>query len=631
MVDFSKLNPDRAKEIINALKDGKINANEAKQLGLTAQEAEALNKAFSSGEAQIGDFVLVNKGKSKDGKMQYSETQKKQAPKEEEQSWWDKTVAFAKDNAGALVSGALVVGGGALCLTGVGSGFGAAMIVAGAAMGLTSCSSEDDIPIPPEINNNNNVTINISIDDQQALIDAFKEGIDALMKKIDELGLKIDTYGDQIIKLLTQNNTYLKNIANELTNQGQKQDEIITILTNINSTCDTIKELIEATNENITVNGESIKGQLTEILNAIKGGQASSMEQLDKYMEELKALLQTVIQQQGENIEIDKDSNLTLKDILAKLDNLQGVGTDEKLAAILEILKNIESIGNDINNKLDVIIGKFENAFPDNSDIKASLERIEQYLKENNEKTDVTNNLLTELLNKYQSGGLSQEDLQKLLDAIAANGDKIDVTNQLLTKYGEETAVQLANILAAIKNINVGGGGSGADIEALLDKVLTKMDENTAAIIDAIGNIKPGTGGTVDLSSLEKMLAELLELTGKNNNILTDINGKMDVLNLTTKSIEEKLEAEFGKNDERYTNICNLLEAIKNQGGSGGAGFDDSKLLEKLDKILNKLDDILAAIKDHKVTVDVTGKVECNCNCGGNHEGILGDLEDILG
>lgn len=630
MVDFSKLNPDRAKEIINALKDGKINANEAKQLGLTAQEAEALNKAFSSGEAQIGDFVLVNKGKSKDGKMQYSETQKKQALKEEEQSWWDKTVAFAKDNAGALVSGALVVGGGALCLTGVGSGFGAAMIAAGAAMGLASCSSEDDIPIPPEINNNNNVTINLSIDDQQALIEAFKEGIDALLKKIDELGLKIDTYGDQIIKLLTSNNSYLKSIAEELKNQGEQQDEIIKILTNINSTCDTIKELIEATNENITVNGESIKGQLTEILNAIKNGQAGSTEQLNIYMEQLKELLKTLIEQQGDQIEIDKDSNLTLNEILAKLDKMEGT-TGEKLEALLEILKNIESIGNDINNKLDVIIGKFENAFPDNSDIKASLERIEQYLKENNEKTDVTNNLLTELLNKYQSGGLSQEDLQKLLDAIAANGDKIDVTNQLLTKYGEETAVQLANILAAIKNINVGGGGSGADIEALLDKVLTKMDENTAAIIDAIGNIKPGTGGTVDLSSLEKMLAELLELTGKNNNILTDINGKMDVLNLTTKSIEEKLEAEFGKNDERYTNICNLLEAIKNQGGSGGAGFDDSKLLEKLDKILNKLDDILAAIKDHKVTVDVTGKVECNCNCGGNHEGILGDLEDILG
>ena len=145
---------------------------------------------------------------------------------------------------------------------------------------------------------------------------------------------------------------------------------------------------------------------------------------------------------------------------------------------------------------------------------------------------------------------------------LVENGDKIDVTNQLLanmqkqdaefqaavlkaiSELGVDIAGQLNNILKAINNIS---GGSGSNLEALLEKVLSKMDENTKAIIDAIGNIKPGTGGTVDLSSLEKMLAELLELTGKNNNILTDINGKMDVLNLTTKSIEEKLEAEFGK------------------------------------------------------------------------------------
>ena len=151
------------------------------------------------------------------------------------------------------------------------------------------------------------------------MIEAFKEGIDALLKKIDELGLKIDTYGDQIIKLLTQNNSYLKGIAEELKNQGEQQDEIIKILTNINSTCDTIKELIEATNENITVNGESIKGQLTEILNAIKNGQAGSTEQLNIYMEQLKELLKTLIEQQGDQIEIDKDSNLTLNEILAKL------------------------------------------------------------------------------------------------------------------------------------------------------------------------------------------------------------------------------------------------------------------------------------------------------------------------
>ena len=78
-IDFNKLNPEEAQKIINALKDGRINDTEAKALKLTPQEQEALNKAFSSGEVQIGDFVLVNKGKSKDGKKQYTQT-KKAAP-----------------------------------------------------------------------------------------------------------------------------------------------------------------------------------------------------------------------------------------------------------------------------------------------------------------------------------------------------------------------------------------------------------------------------------------------------------------------------------------------------------------------------------------------------------------------
>ena len=75
-IDFNKLNPEEAQKIISALKDGRINDQEAKKLGLTAQEQEALNKAFSSGEVQIGDFVLINKGKSEDGKVQYSSTKK---------------------------------------------------------------------------------------------------------------------------------------------------------------------------------------------------------------------------------------------------------------------------------------------------------------------------------------------------------------------------------------------------------------------------------------------------------------------------------------------------------------------------------------------------------------------------
>lgn len=733
--DFSKINADKAQQIINALKDGKINSNEAKNLKLTPEEAAALNEAFSSGEARIGDFVLVNKGKSKDGKKQYSQTKKAepQIPQEEpgffEKAFnkvkkdvskyaktftnaWNNSSGFvettgamigattktvtdvAKDYAHNVEKGvaeatgsetlgkvakytagigivadaaeavdevgdwsagkirdaaknytgterqllesfaefvdnmnaadiALMFVGGAGAAKGFkelpkvlqllkGISFGKVAVPAmgvAAAASMTSCSQE-------EVDQTVSIKIQLSQQDQSALIAAFEKGIDELKKEIQKLGIDVKTYGDQIIDLLTSNNSYLKNIANDMKQNNQDNAKIIEILTNINSTVDTLTSLVEATNENITVNGQSIKAQLNAILNAIKNGGAGSESQLTAYLEDLKNLLQTVIKQQGDQIEIDKDSNTTLKDILAKLDKMDGT-TQEKLAAILAVLGDIKSIGNEINGKLDKIINKFENAFPDNKDIKAALEKIEKYLEQNNAKTDVTNKLLEKLLNKSQTGGLSQEDLQKILDAIAKNGDKIDTTNKLLEKYGTETTVKMTEILEAIKNIK-GGNGTGADLEALLDKVLAKMDANTAKIIDAIGNIKV-TGGKVDLGSVEAMLKELIELTKKNGNTLDNIDAKMDVVNVTTKAILDKL----GNVDQ---NVQNILDFIKKNAGS----YDDSKLLEKLDKIMDKLDDILAAIKDHKVTVDVTGKVTCECNCGKNHEGILGDLNDIL-
>ena len=765
--DFSKINADKAQQIINALKDGKINSNEAKDLKLTPEEAAALNEAFSSGEARIGDFVLVNKGKSKDGKKQYSQTKKAepQIPQEEpgffekafnkvkkDVSKYAKTFTNAWNNSSGFVetTGAMIgattktvtdvakdyahnvekgvaeatgsetLGKVAKYTAGIGIVADAAEAVdevgdwsagkirdaaknytgterqllesfaefvdnmnaadialmfvggAGAAKGfkelpkvlqllkgislgkvavpamgvaavasMTSCSPEE-INVKQEVG----IKVQLSQQDQSALIAAFEKGIDELKKEIQKLGIDLKAYGDQIIDLLTSNNSYLKNIANDMKQNNQDNAKIIEILTNINSTVDTLTSLVEATNENITVNGQSIKAQLNEILNAIKNGGAGSESQLTAYLDDLKNLLQTVINQQGDQIEIDKDSNTTLKDILAKLDKMDGT-TQEKLAAILAVLGDIKSIGNEINGKLDTIINKFENAFPDNKDIKAALEKIEKYLEQNNNKTDVTNSLLEKLLNKSQTGGLSQEDLQKILDAIAKNGDKIDTTNKLLENMssqneklqkeilnyiaavGFEMNGHLNKILEAINNIKT---GDGANIEALLEKILAKMDGNTNDIIKAIGNIKV-TGGAVDLSSVEAMLKELIKISKNNGDKLSSIDSRLDVLNVTTKAIEEELKKQGKANGERYEKLMALLSSMKDAIGKGGNNFDDTKLMKALELISGKLDDILAAIKDHdvKVTVDVTGKVKCECNCGQNHEGILGDLNDILG
>ena len=241
------------------------------------------------------------------------------------------------------------------------------------------------------------------------------------------------------------------------------------------------------------------------------------------------------------------------------------------------------------------------------------------------------------------------QNFSKLLDAVNNGNVKLDDINELITQLttqvkqnGEDGKKLGKEILDAINKLGVdmntnfaavleaiNKGVAGADsLRDLLEKVLEKQDKNTKAIIEAIGNIKVGSGGTVDLSSIEKMLAELLKQSQKNGNILSNIDAKTDVIATTTKSILEALNKEFGKNDERYKNINNLLTVIANKAGGKG---DDAKLLEKLDKILQKLDEIKDAIKNHKVEVDVTGKVTCECNCGSKHEGILGDLNDLLG
>ena len=656
---------------------------------------------FLKQEGLTGSHFAVNNN----GQLVTVKNQQQQKAKEEDEPWYSKVGNFVKENAGPLIAGTALVAGAVCCATGVGASVGVPLLIIGGAVGLTSCSPED----PTEFNTNIQVNITIPPDDQSELIAAFKEGIDALLAKMEELGYKVDQYGEQIIKLLTDNNLYLKNISNSLTEQGYKQDEIIEILTNINTTVQSIEALVAATNENITINGQNISDKLNEILNAIKTGQANTMEALDKYIEELKNLLLDVIANQKEDIQINEENGMTLEQILEELQNMDGM-TQDKLEKMLEILASIESIGKDINNKLDIIMGKFDEVFPDNSDIKAALERIEQYLKENNDKTDVTNNLLEQLLNQYNNGGISQEDLQKLLDAIAANGDKIDATNQLLAKIqnqdaefqktvlallanvgtdytdvlnrileatmnnnekldaiaqllakiqdqdekfqqnilnaidklGVDITGQLNKIVTAINNISVGGGDT-SNLEALLNKVLEKMDNNTTAIIDAISNISVGEGGNVDLSSLEKMLSELLQLTSKNNSLLESIDGKMDVIKLTIEAAKDEIIAHLG-NGGGNVDVDAILNKLDEFMSLSNANSE--AILKKMDTIINlinniktyddsalmaKLDDILAAIKDHNITVDITGKVECNCNCGGNHEGILGDLDDILG
>ena len=525
---------------------------------------------------------------------------------------------------------------------------GTAMIPIAALGLLASCA--------PDINQDQHVQLTISQDSSlQEALDALLKGqevTNALLQKIIEReisnGMTLDDIKDliggntkllvAILDAMTENNQLLTEVRNSV-NGGF--ENVLSQLVDIKQSIQTLTDLV--------AEFPQYKNELNEIINGIKTGNTT--------MTQMKALIEQLLKKAVENGD-------TQVNILNKLTEIQNSNKSdgEKLAEMLKLLGEIKTT-------LDGIAGDLKEHFKNDAVVNGYLEKILTEAKKNNAKADETNALLQKLYTLVEKLGKQGDAMGKeilnyiaavgfemnrnfstLIDAVDKGNVKLDDIKALLAqlntqvkqngedgkKLGNEILNYLGavgfemnrNFTAVLEAINKGVAGTDS-LRDLLEKVLDKQDTNTKAIINAIGNIKIGSGGTVDLSSLEAMVAELLKQSKANGNILSNIDAKTDVIATTTKSILAALEKEFGKNDTRYKVIMNILNVIANKAGSKG---DDTKLLAKLDEILAKLDEIKDAIKDHKVTVNVTGQIECKCNCGhsGKHEGILGDLNDLM-
>lgn len=550
---------------------------------------------------------------------------------------------------------------------------------------LASCSEGDDvINSYEETNFNNNITITIPKNDQKALIDAMKEGFESLKAEMEKLGYTVEKYGEQIVALLVQNNSKLDNISKEMEKQGFKTDEIIQLLTNINNTVSTLTELTAGISNDVKVNGQSVKEQLNAILNAINSS-SLTVNGLVGQMDAIQDLLKNIINNQEISLIFEENSNINEKKILDAIENLKYKDENDQLAGLLEILKEIKGIASSIDSKLDKVIEGLEKQYGNDAEVKALLEKILSEAEKNNANTETTNALLTKISEMIEKLGQDGKDMGKeILNYIAAvgfemnrnfgdlidavNNNKVDLAdvtalleqiNANVVKNGEdgkELGNQILNYIAAV-GFEMNGGfnkvleainNNKADtkgIEALLKEVLSQLNsmdnnnkQNFQAVIEAIGDIAV-EGGTADLSKVENLLNQLVELS-KANGV------KLDTITQQNETIITLLKSFKGSVDEALNKINNALENIEGDvtevkeflgklnvkidtiinglGNGGSCQVDFDKLMETLNKILD-------AIKDHKVTVDVTGKVTCECNCGNKHEGILGDLDDILG
>lgn len=469
-------------------------------------------------------------------------------------------------------------------------------------------------------------------------------GIEGTLNKIlEQLGQtnsKIDDLQGTIIKMAEDQLKFFNNM-------NLKTDEIIEGIKGLSSNQeDQIVMLNTLTNvlNKLSADFGEFQGTTVNLLNNILAQIKSGDMKMDDLMEILKA------------IESDTSKNAEtsgkILDEVAKGNEI----SKQILEAIKLMNKELAGVSNEVKNGFLNIVTQLVQQGANMDDIKELLDQIKGEAYKNNEIAlkilDAIKEMQTQLdgvSNEVKNGflniatqlvqqGASMDDIKELLKQIKNETSK---NNELslailnaIKDLGADVSGQLTAILKAINQ----GNGKTDDLKCLLLKVLENMDANTKDIINAMGNIKVDGSGNVDLSSIENMLAQLIKLGEQNNELLSGMDGKLDLINVTGKAILDKLNVEGQKGDERYekteATLNEILDALKNQTG----GYDDSELmqvLKDLSKLFNdRMDELLEAIKDHdvNVTVDVTGKVTCECNCGndGKHEGILGDLNTIL-
>ena len=596
--------------------------------------------------------------------------------------------------------------------------------------------SNQEIIIQQLVNNGKSQDeANKLIQDLIAKVDAGIISAQQAMETIQNLLGDIKGLLGQVLSSLTKAENDRAELI-ELAKQGNantstlidKADEFIESSNAANTKLDEIKSSIEKANMDSNANFDAV----VKTLNMNKDQLIGVMMKLGYTQAKIQKMTAgQIIAAIKENTQVTKNNNATLNEILAEVKSGK-LSAEEASKKIINLLENIQK-------SLDQVIVSIKDHYHNDANVTVYLQKIQELLEKNNDKTDSTNEILNNIYNLVETNGTKADDMGKqILNYIAAVGfemnrnfgklieevqtgnGKLDYMTELMValnkqvKQNGEDGKKLGNeilnylgavgfemnrnftaVLNAINNgtaklgdieklvaqlntlvkennennqklgnqiINYLGklgtdmnkdftailnainkGNAGTDkLQDLLEKVLEKQDQNMnkidtncKAIIEAMGNIKVD-GGKIDLSSIEAMLKDLLAQSKKNGNTLSSINGKLDVIQLTQQAILDKINAEAHKGDERYTETNALLKEILDKVGKQNGKYDDGELLKVLNNLSNlidtKLGDILKAIKDHdvKVTVDVTGKVKCECNCGKKDEGIIGDLANAL-
>ena len=328
----------------------------------------------------------------------------------------------------------------------------------------------------------------------------------------------------------------------------------------------------------------------------------------------------TISQSNNQSVNVTIDVKLPVDQLIEKL---RKEGYAEKLDKIIELLEGSNKTTSQIlevvlalSNKADNIINtivKNEDLLvvisKNNEEIKNLLAQINAKVEAGNEIGANNGEILKAILAKLNTLGDNDAAKIDLLKQILAkvtedvqndkdmNAETMNVLNQILAKInniGDKSAIAIEKLLVAINaNTEV-----AKDSQKVLVEILARLDDfkgKADHIIELLEQIvSGGSGGSVDLSKVLKLLEKILAQEEKNGGVLDEISGKIDKFRA---SIEAKFETATG-------DVKALLQAI-------------------LDKIPPEHE------CDHSAIIEILLEIKAVIG-NKNHEGILDDLGDLF-
>ncbi len=375
-----------------------------------------------------------------------------------------------------------------------------------------------------------------------------------------------------------------KDMEFKLLGQLYKNGKIQTsILASMNETTKSMSENITGIKENTDLLLEIVQDdtRYQELIEAIKNIQAGGEVEIDYQR------LEDMLKMMG--LTITDAINMSSSQLEQAIKNFQNtyVNVEQKQT---EELQTIQAKIDD----LQIFLSNNDN----NQEIIDAINNITVAIGNGNE--DVTNELknLTEQLNK----------LQQAIDAIyKAIGEQAAITNTYLEKYDTKfdgILGMLGSIDSKLNTIIANQKTAEIYLDNLLKAVADLKEE-----IKKLQNEAGEGGSSITLEQLEELWKQHDEANfEKYKELIENLDINVDVNTTTIEELLNSIDAKMeyiNDNSEILNEILNLLKGID---------WSNPDYTQKLNRIIEILENF-----------------KCNCECGGNNEGILGDLEDVLG